>query len=207
MKRIIDISPPLSPETAVYPGDTPLSRHVALDMKSGDILTLSSITTTLHVGAHTDAPSHYAKDGDSIEKRPLDRYIGDCQVIHVDVGPRERIQPSHLTVPITAARVLFRTNTFPNPNHFSEDFAALSPALITHLAAHDVVLVGIDTPSVDLSDDKVLASHTAIYASDIAILEGIVLSDVPEGHYTLVALPLPIVGADASPVRAVLLCD
>lgn len=207
MKRIIDISPLLSPETAVYPGDTPLSRHVALDMKSGDILTLSSITTTLHIGAHTDAPSHYAKDGDSIEKRPLDRYIGDCQVIHVDVRPRERIQPSHLTVPITATRVLFRTDTFPNPNHFSTDFAALSPALITHLAAQGVVLVGIDTPSVDLSDDKVLASHTAIYESDIAILEGIVLNDVPQGNYTLVALPLPIVGADASPVRAVLLCD
>jgi arylformamidase len=79
--------------------------------------------------------------------------------------------------------------------------------LIEKLAAQQVVLVGIDTPSIDLADDELLESHQAAARHDLAILEGIVLSDVPDGFYTLVELPLRLQGADASPVRAVLIKD
>ena len=81
---------------------------------------------------------------------------------------------------------------------------ALSPALVEELARQGVVLIGIDTPSVDPATSKELPSHQAIYRHDIAILEGVVLTSVNEGDYELIALPLKIKGADASPVRAIL---
>lgn len=204
-KQIIDISPVISPDIAVYPGDTPFSEKFMLDMKKGDNLTLSSITTSVHVGAHTDAPNHYAVDGQSIEKRRLDLYLGKAQVIEVKCEPNSRIQikdVAHAT--ISAPRVLFKTKSFPNPNHWNSDFVSLSPELVEYLAQQDVILVGIDTPSVDPAEDKVLESHNAIYKNDMAILEGIVLDDAPEGLYELIALPLRIAGADATPVRAIL---
>ena len=200
---IYDISPSIGEKTAVWPGDQGFSRAVALDMKGGDNLTLSSITTTVHIGAHVDAPSHYNRDGESIETRSLHYYMGRCQVITVSVSRGARIESC--PVKITAPRVLFRTDSFPNPNEFNTDFSALSPQLIDQLANAGVCLVGIDTPSVDLFDDKVLLSHNAIASNDMAILEGVVLADVPDGVYNLIALPLKLAEADASPVRAVLI--
>ena len=206
VRRLFDISPPVSPTTAVFPGDTPFRRDVAMSHEQGNNLVLSSITTTVHVGAHTDAPNHYHPDGVSIDLRPLDRYVGPCQVIRVDVARGERIRVSHIaSTALRAPRVLFRTGTYPDPDAWNGDFASLSPELVDHLAGQGVLLLGIDTPSVDPSGDAILRSHRAIYRHDIAILEGIVLDDVPDGLYTLVALPLRLVGADASPVRAVLL--
>ena len=206
MSQLIDISPPLHAGVAVWPGDVTFSREVALDVERGDNLTLSAVRTTVHVGAHTDAPNHYAKGGQSIDERDLSRYYGPCQVMRVDIGRGQRLTPAHLTEPVRAPRVLFHTGTFPDPCEFNEDFAALSPALVHHLAEQGVVLVGLDTPSVDLCHDAELQSHTAIHAHDLAILEGVVLDHVEPGLYTLIALPLRLVGADASPVRAVLAC-
>jgi arylformamidase len=114
--------------------------------------------------------------------------------------------PSDISVPITAPRVLFYTGSFPDPNQWNSDFAALSPELIAWL--HDdcgVHLVGIDTPSIDPQSSKGLESHHAVAARDMAVLEGLVLGEVSAGTYTLVAFPLRLEGADASPVRAVLL--
>jgi arylformamidase len=109
-----------------------------------------------------------------------------------------------LRVPIEAPRVLLRTGTFPDPNRFTEDFAALAPELVDDLHARGVRLIGIDTPSVDLFDSTDLPAHRRFLEHDMAILEGLVLDAVPEGHYELIALPLRLVGFDASPVRAIL---
>jgi arylformamidase len=204
MPEFIDISPLICPEVAVWPGDVAFSRQVALDMQTGDNLTLSSITTTLHVGAHCDAPNHYAKEGASIAQRDLEPYYGPCQIVTVNVGRGERIVPNHITVEITAARVLFKTLTFPDPNDFNEDFASLSPEVVEFLFEKGVQLVGLDTPSVDLCHDRELLSHNAIAKRDLSILEGVVLDHVDDGVYTLIALPLKLAQADASPVRAVL---
>ncbi len=177
-----------------------------MDMQHGDHLTLSSITTTVHLGAHTDAPSHYHREGHSLEKRNLNHYLGPVQVIEVQVPRASRIKIADLKgQEIKTQRVLFKTGSFPNPNQWNDDFVALSPELIEELARLKVILVGIDTPSVDPCDDKILSSHQAIYKHDMAILEGITLQAVPAGLYDLIALPLPIKGADASPVRAILL--
>lgn len=106
---------------------------------------------------------------------------------------------------ICAPRILFKTNSFPNPNQWNNDFNALTPELIDYLVDKNVILVGIDTPSVDLANDKILKTHHQILKHDISILEGIVLTDVPEGSYILSALPLKMKNLDASPVRAVLI--
>ena len=125
--------------------------------------------------------------------------------MRVDIGRGERIRQSHLTAPVQAPRILFRTGTYPNPNQFNPDFASLSPSLIEWLAQEGVRLVGIDTPSIDPAESKDLPSHAMVAAHNLAILEGIVLDHVEDGVYTLIALPLSLMGADASPVRAVLL--
>lgn len=206
MAQLIDISPEISEKTAVFPGDVPFKRDVAFDMTKGDHMTLSSITTTVHVGAHTDAPNHYDKKGASIAARNLDFYLGPCQVVTVKLKKGERILPKHLRgVKIETPRVLFRTESFPNPNKWNSDFNALSPELIDELAGQGVKLVGIDTPSIDPADSKKLESHAAVAKHGLAILEGIILDKTRDKIYELIALPLKIRGADASPVRAVLL--
>jgi len=201
---IYDISPPISESLAVWPGDTPPTRQVLLDMRNGANITLSSLHATVHLGSHADAPSHYGADAPSIEERSLDYYLGPCQVISVRAARGTRIAPQGVVVPIRAPRVLFSTGTFPDPTVFNEDFAALSPELIDSLVRQRVKLVGVDTPSVDLFDSKDLPAHRACLRHDMAILEGLVLARVPDGRYELIALPLPLTGFDASPVRAIL---
>jgi arylformamidase len=205
--EVYDISPILSERTAVFPQDVPYSRELTLDFESGaKNLLLSSIRTTVHIGAHTDAPNHYDPKGASIDERSLDYYIGPCQVISVRLQRGARIRPADLADRrVTTSRVLFRTESFPRPDDWNSDFNALSPELVDYLASQQVVLVGIDTPSIDPAEDQMLESHQAVARHDMAILEGIVLRDVPDGVYTLVALPLRLQGADASPVRAVLI--
>jgi arylformamidase len=207
VSRLIDITPVVSERIGVWPGDTPYSRKINLAIADGANIDLSAVQTTVHLGAHTDAPNHYAPDGQGIATRPLDLYYGPCQVVRVSVGRGERIRPSHVGLPITAPRVLFATGTFPDPDDWNSDFASLSGELVDWLASQGVRLVGIDTPSIDLQDDKALESHSRVAAHDLAILEGIALEDVSPGSYTLIALPLKLEGADASPVRAVLVDD
>ena len=202
---LIDISPILSPRIAVWPGDTPFSQRYLCRMDEGANLDLSTVQSTVHLGAHADGPSHYRAGAPGIDARPLDLYYGDCEVVWVEVPPGGRVLPQHLPGPVSAPRVLFRTGSYPDPERFNTDFVALSPELVAQLAQQGVRLVGIDTPSIDPFDSKALESHQAVAAADMAILEGLVLDRVPPGAYTLIALPLRIEGADASPVRAALL--
>jgi arylformamidase len=201
---LYDISPPLSERLQVWPGDLPLRRRVLLDLQRGDNITLSALTATAHLGAHADAPSHYGANAPAIDTRRLDYYLGPCQVMHVPAARRTRIGPANLPRPVTAVRLLLATGTFPDPDQFNEDFAALAPELVEALHQQEVRLIGIDTPSVDPFDSKDLPAHRTFLKYDMAILEGLVLRGVPDGEYELIALPLKLVGFDASPVRAVL---
>jgi arylformamidase len=202
---LIDISPVIDASIRVWPGDTEYARTVNLDMAAGANLTLSDIRTTVHVGAHADAPSHYLPTGQDISQRRLDYYLGACNVFHIaDVAGR-RIYPADLVGKnVTSARVLLRTGTFPDPRAWNDDFASLSPELVHHLHSRGVILIGIDTPSVDPFESKALEAHHALAEHDMANLEGLVLDRVDEGEYELIALPLRLAGADGSPVRAVL---
>jgi len=200
----IDITPPITERLGVFPGDTPFRRNIILDFKQGNNIVLSSVSTTLHLGAHADSSSHYHASGEGVEKRPVDAFIGKAQVIRVS-GKTGRIEINEFsTVKIEAPRVLFRTDSFPDTYNWNHDFRSFSPEALGYLADQGVVLVGIDTPSVDPEDSKSLEAHQILYSRNLCVLEGLVLTHVTEGLYTLVAPPLPIVDGDASPVRALL---
>ncbi len=199
-----DLSPPISPRLAVWPGDTPPTREVLLDLARGDSVTLSTLRATVHLGAHADAPNHYGARAGDIAGRALELYLGPCEVMRVTVGCGELVTPAMLPRAPGAPRLLLATGTFPDPGTFNEDFAALAPELVDQLSGAGVRLVGIDTPSVDPFRSKELPAHRRFLAHDMAILEGLVLDGVPEGCYELIALPLRLDGFDASPVRAVL---
>ena len=201
---IYDITPPITASLAVWPGDTPPSREVLCDLKRGDSVTLSTLRATVHLGAHADAPSHYGLAAPAIDERVLEYYLGPCQVMRVNVARNSRVSLDDLVGPIQAPRVLLVTGTFPDPTVFNEDFAALAPQLVDALHDRGVILVGIDTPSVDLFSSKDLPAHIRFLQHDMAILEGLVLDGAPDGIYELIALPLKLVGFDASPVRAIL---
>ena len=146
-----------------------------------------------------------ADDRAKIEAVDPATYSGPCQVVEVRKARGELIQPADFAdVMIRAKRALFKTGSFPDPNHFNEDFVAFSGESIDELASRGVVLVGIDTPSIDAFHTKALPAHHATTRAGMAILEGIVLDAVEPGLYELIAIPLKLEGADASPVRALL---
>lgn len=207
----VDLSPELHDGIAVWPGDVPYRRQLTTELTPsassdpGWQLTVSSIHTTLHVGAHADAPNHFDAGGTGIDRAPLTTYRGPCQVIECSKAPGARITPEDIqSSSILAPRVLFKTSSYPDPDRFNPNFCALSPEIVRWLARHGVILIGIDTPSVDPFDDALLLTHRATRACGLAILEGLDLSDASTGLYELVALPLRLRGGDASPVRATL---
>jgi len=212
---LVDISPPLSPDTAVFPGDTPLSRKVLMDTAGGDHLTLSTLTSTVHVGSHADAESHYKPGGKTIDQHPIELYLGPCVVAPVQAERGERFgidaidekwleAIDELTMHGQPGRLLLATGTGGSPATFPKDLAAPQPACIDALVNRGVRLLGVDTPSVDLADAKDLVGHAACARGGVSIIEGLVLNGVEPGIWELIALPLRLVGFDASPVRAVL---
>lgn len=202
---IHDISPLISESIAVWPGDSPFTREWLLRINEGHNIDLSTVRTTVHLGAHADAPSHYGKDLEGISQVPLEPYLGACRVIEVPTGTRT-ITPEHCKAWRSGidTRVLFKTGSFPDPNVFTEDFAFFAPETVAYLAEGGVSLIGIDTPSFDSFSSKDLPAHAMLAKYKLANLEGLVLRDVDEGVYELIALPLKLLGADASPVRAIL---
>lgn len=209
-RALIDITPAITPDIAVWPGDTPVSREVLCTIEGGATITLSTLRATVHLGAHADGANHYGAGAASIDAMPLARYLGPCHVIDAPVARREggsRVGVGDIRVDIAAIRhprVLLRTGTFPDFTRWNSDFAGLDPALVDALADRGVTLIGVDTPSVDVQESKDLAAHKRFLARDVSILEGLRLAHVAPGEYELIALPLPLVGFDASPVRAVL---
>ena len=200
-RRLWDISPVVAPDAPIFPGDEPYSLRWTAQLTPGCPVNLSAITMSPHVGAHADAPLHYANDAPAIADVPLDTYLGRCRVIHA-IGAAPLITVEHLQhaeaalPPRVLVRCCQRADTAWNPA-----FTAYAPEAVAWLAARGVRLIGIDTPSVDPAD---LDSHQQLRRHDLRVLENLVLDDVPAGDYELIALPLKLQGACASPVRAVL---
>ena len=204
MKKLWDISPPIGPDSPLFPGDTGYSQQWTAQIGPGCPVNLSAITLSPHIGAHADAPLHYGPGEPSIGAVDLAPYLGPCRVIHA-IGCGPLVRPEHLAhaSELLPPRVLVRTCATA-PKQWSPDFSAFAPATITWLASLGVQLVGIDSQSVDPADSKTLASHHLLLKHDLRVLENLVLDDVPAGDYELIALPLKLTMADASPVRAVL---
>jgi arylformamidase len=180
--KLWDISPPLGPHTAVWPGDTPFQQARTWHLgQAGSPVNVSRFTLSTHTGAHTDAPLHYDAQGLPIGAVPLEAYIGPCRVIHARGAVC--VSPQHLAGKLNALppRVLFRTYDRASIDRWDAQFAWIDAAVITALAAHGVRLVGIDTPSLDAQDSKTMAAHHAVRTHGMAILEGIVLDEIDEG--------------------------
>ncbi|RZL93630.1 MAG: arylformamidase [Variovorax sp.] len=204
-ERIWDISPPVHEGAPVFPGDTPYRQRWAATIEPGCPVNVSEITLSPHVGAHADAPLHYDPAGATIGNVDLTPYLGPCRVIHaIARGPL--VESEHLAHALDGLppRVLVRTYQRAPVDRWDGELAAFAPATIERLAALGVKLVGIDTASIDPADSKTLDSHQVIRRLGLRVLENLVLDEVPEGDYELIALPLRLVTADASPVRAVL---
>ncbi len=205
MHKLWDISPPIAPDSPLFPGDTAYSQQWTASIGPGCPVNLSAITMSPHIGAHADAPLHYGDRERTIGEVDLAPYLGPCRVIHaIDCGPL--VRPEHIahaiddTLPL---RVLVRT-CLRAPTAWSAEFSAYAPETIALLAARGVLLVGIDSQSVDPADSKSLDSHHTLLRLNLRVLENLVLDDVPAGDYELIALPLKLTHSDASPVRAVL---
>ena len=201
--KLWDISQVLRPGLPVWPGDTAFAHAPTWSMDDGSPVNVSALTLSTHSGAHADAPLHYAAAGASIEAVGLKPYLGECLVIDAR-GCGALVEPRHLPPLDGAQRVLLRTyDAFPH-DAWDSGFTAVAPATIRALAAQGVILIGLDSPSLDPEQSKTMDAHHAVARADMRVLEGLVLDGVPPGRYELIALPLAIAGADASPVRAVL---
>ena len=202
---LYDITRTITPDIAVFPGDTRYSSQLVMALADGDSANVTTVTTTVHVGTHIDAPYHFAADGLRAGDVPLDLYVGPARVISVDkVGS---LLPADLDRHDLRGveRVLFHTPASDMPSEqWPHAIAHMTAELADYFAAQGVLLVGLDSPSMDALDSKDLPAHNALHKHGIAILEGLTLAHVPDGDYELIALPLKLADADASPVRAIL---
>ena len=203
--RLWDISPPVHAGSPVFPGDAAYSSVWAARIGPDCPVNVSTLTLSPHAGAHADAPLHYDDAGAAIGELPLDPFIGPCRVIHA-VGVKPLVLWSHL---VHAAkdlpqRVLVRTYAQAPVGHWDPDLAGYAAETVERLADLGVMLIGIDTASIDPAESKELPSHQVIRRRGLRVLENLVLDEVPEGDYELIALPLKLTTADASPVRAIL---
>lgn len=202
--KIYDISRRLENGMPVWPGDTPFHYEVSWSKLDSGSVNVGSLTMSAHTGTHVDAPFHFDDNGKKIMELDLDLYIGIVRVI--DMIGKESIGSDDLSgIDLEGCkRVLFRTLAWENPREFPEKIPYLRADLGAFLAAKGIRLIGVDLPSVDPLDSKDLTAHHSLNDSGIHILESVLLDDVPPGDYELIALPLPLVEADGSPVRAVL---
>ena len=201
--KIWDISPPVNENAAVFPGDTAYSQTLHFSLAPNCPVNVNSITLSPHTGAHADAPLHYANGAASVGELDLAPYLGPCRVIHcLDCGPL--VLPGHIAHALQdlPARVLLRTAR--SASQAWDAFTAIDPETLALLASKNITLIGIDTPSVDPSTSQDLPSHHQLLAHGLRVLENLVLDEVAEGDYELIALPLKLTKADASPVRAIL---
>jgi len=203
--RLWDISPPVDAGTPVFPGDTPFAQQWAARIGPGCPVNVSTITLSPHTGAHADAPLHYDDAGAAAGALGLAPYLGRCRVVHaIGCGPLLRWQHLEHALADLPPRVLVRTYARMPVDRWDPALAAYAPELVERLADLGVVLVGIDTASIDPAASKTLDSHQVVRRRGLRVLENLLLDEVPEGDYELIALPLKLTTACASPVRAVL---
>ncbi len=203
--QLWDISPPIKPGIPVWPGDTGYREVHTRRLGVDGPVNVSRFIMSTHTGAHADAPLHYDPVGAPVGALALEPYIGRCRVIDVTgAGPlvrRDDVAP-HLDGGVE--RVLLRTYEHAPLDRWDPDFAAVAAETVELLAGAGVVLIGVDTPSLDPEDSKSMDAHMAVREAGMAILEGLVLTGIRPGDYELIAPPLKLANLDAAPVRAVL---
>jgi arylformamidase len=199
----VDISRPLAAGTACWPGDVPFAFRLGLTIAAGATVNVGAIETSVHTATHCDAPFHFDDAGATVDRLPLDVFVGPAWVVDVRTAARWRDGLVSLDFAGTP-RVLFQTGGWPDMTEFPGKIPVMEPDLPDWLADRGVRLIGVDLPSVDPLDSKTLDNHHALGRRGITIVEGLWLEDVPAGRYEFVGVPLKIAGADGSPLRAAL---
>ncbi len=203
-----DISVPLQPETLVYPGDLPFRRRCSCDMEHGDAYRLSELSLSAHSGTHLDAPSHFISDGRNIAEIPVERFILPALVHQTDTEQEIGAEELESLSLKPGKALLFKTRNSTSglvrKGPFREKFVSLGISGAEFCVERKLSLVGIDYLSIESGQDESYPVHHLLLANNILILEGIDLANVPPGKFTLICFPLKISGAEASPVRAVL---
>jgi arylformamidase len=198
---LYDISRPLTPRTAVFPGDTPVSITPVMQMREGDSCNVSSITMSVHAGTHVDAPRHYADDAPGVDTLDLNTLIGPARVVTLPedlAGLRE-------LAGLRGLALIIHTHASDTPHDvFDPSFAHFTPQDADWLGQQGVRLIGTDAPSVDEATSQDLPAHKMFLRHGIIIVENLCLRGVPDGDYELIALPLKIVEGDAAPARVIL---
>lgn len=207
--RLWDISQRLRTGLPVWTGDVAFSCDVTGAVANGSSVNLHRLTLSTQSGTHAECSRHVRDDSVDLSALDLSIFIGVCELR--DVTSPSCVSNDGLVtlavlerLPARVDRLLLRTLAHPDWDRWPSGFHALDPALIDGLAARGCRVIGTDAPSVDPETCKQLRSHHACHRAGMAILEGVVLDDIPEGRYDLIALPLPIVGVEATPIRAVL---
>jgi arylformamidase len=213
--KVWDISRPLTNDLAPWPGDTPFTFQLNRRIPSGDVVNLGSISMSVHNGTHADALFHFDQNGATIERAPLDVYFGRATLVDLDGRFAEKgkrlieiqdLLPSEESIRETS-RLLVKTGVGKGSTVFPEWIPVIAPDVPEWLGARGVKLLGLDLPSVDPIDAKILQNHHALARAGIWIVESLDLSEVGPGMYNFAAFPLRIVGGDGSPVRAILWRD
>jgi arylformamidase len=204
-RRIWDLSPPVHAGSPVFPGDAPYTQVWAARIGPQCPVNLATITLSPHTGAHADAPLHYGDEGVPIGDVDLAPYLGRCRVIHA-IGATPVIEWRHVEHALAdlPPRVLVRTYERMPQDRWDPALPGYAADVLERLADRGVQLVGIDTASIDPADSKTLDAHQVLRRRGLRVLENLVLDGVPEGDYELIALPLKLTTACASPVRAIL---
>jgi len=203
---IYDISRTITSSLAVWPGDAKFSFEQVLDKHDGSSVNLTTLTLSAHTGSHADAPFHYDNDGPYPAQLPLEKYIGPAHVAAITRKSGGIVPADFGDHDLSGMeRLLIHTWVSDLPdNQWPEDFPYPTVELIDWLAEKNVVLLGVDMPSVDAFDSQTLDCHHRLYQHGIVNLETLMLKDVPDGVYELAALPLKIDDVCGSPVRAIL---
>ena len=212
---IFDISRPLFNGLAPWPGDTAFHFELKWKMAEGATVNVGAIEMGVHNGTHADAPFHFEPDGNTIDQLPLDTYVGEAVVVDLTEkfrnGRHDEITIADLTpggaALDSAPRLLLKTGAWSDSKKFPEKIPVIAADVPRWLQRRKVKLFGLDLPSVDPIDAKLLVNHHALAAAGVAIIESLDLSEVNPGIYHFSALPLRINGADAAPVRAILWRD
>jgi arylformamidase len=202
--KMWDISHPLKKGVPTWPGDTPFEFTLNWTKEETGSVNVGSVTFSTHTGTHVDAPFHFDDDGQKMLDLNPELYVGDALVVHLE--GREMIQPDDLVGYELEGveRLLIKTGSWEDRTTFPERITYLEPELAPFLKDKGIRLIGVDVPSVDQVDSKDLPAHHSLLDNEIHILESVVLDEIEEGVYELIALPLPFAEADASPVRAIL---
>jgi arylformamidase len=211
--KIWDVSRTLSNELAEWPGDEPCHFRLTREKAKGGSVNLGAISMSVHNGTHADARFHFDTNGESIEKAPLEIYLGRATVVdlaQVFLDSKEKrlitiedLRPSAEQIAATS-RLLVKTGRWSDSTVFPDKISVIAADVPAWLQKNGVRLLGVDLPSVDEIDSKSLQNHHALARAGIAIVESLDLSDVAPGIYQFAALPLKIAGGDGAPMRAIL---